>query len=201
MIAPSGFKVTILAGLVTGGTRWLYEKRDQQAKLLLPAQRRRDWRRWLATTLVLLSIIVYTILSGAGPAAIRAGIMGIILVIAPRIGRIYNMHTALALTALLMSMVDPFVLWDVGFQLSLLGTLGIVMLTPLFLHSFRSLVRFPSGHLVAEIMAVTLAAQTATWPIIALSFFLISFISPLANMLLVPLLGVLIALGLLVCIG
>lgn len=201
MIAPSGFKVTILAGLIVGGTRWLYEKREQQAKLLLPAQKRRDWRRWLATTLVLLSIIIYTILSGAGPAAIRAGIMGIILVIAPRIGRIYNMYTALALTALLMSMVDPFVLWDVGFQLSFLGTLGIVMLTPLFLRSFRSLERFLSGYLVAEIMAVTLAAQTATWPITAFTFSQISFIAPLANMLSVPLLGVLIVLGLLVCIG
>jgi competence protein ComEC len=127
--------------------------------------------------------------------------MGIILVIAPRIGRIYNVYTALALTALLMSMIDPFILWDVGFQLSCLGTLGIVMLTPFSLHLFRPLGRIPFGLLVAEIMTVTLTAQTATWPIIAISFLLISFISPLANMILVPLLGVLIGLGLLVCIG
>ncbi|HZU67089.1 MAG TPA: ComEC/Rec2 family competence protein [Ktedonobacteraceae bacterium] len=200
LIAPSGFKVTILAGLVSASTRWLYEKRDKQARLL-PAQKRRNWRRWLATILVVLSIAVYTILSGAGPAAIRAGIMGILLVIAPRIGRIYNFYTAIALAAFLMSMVDPFVLWDAGFQLSFLGILGIFMLTPFFLHFFHYLEQFPFGHIVAEISAVTLAAQVATWPIIAITFSQVSFIAPLANILSVPLLGVLILPGFLVCAG
>lgn len=200
LITPSGFKVTLLAGLVLASTRWLYERHDKQGKLL-PAQKHRDWRRWLATTLVVLTIIVYVFLSGASPAAIRAGIMGILLTIAPRLGRIYNVYTALALAAFLMSMVDPFVLWDVGFQLSFLGTLGIAMFTPFFLRRFWVLERFPFGHVVAEIMAVTLAAETATWPIVALNFFLISFIAFLANPLSVPLLGVLIVLGILVCAG
>ncbi|HLH60606.1 MAG TPA: ComEC/Rec2 family competence protein [Ktedonobacteraceae bacterium] len=199
LIAPSGFKVTILAGLVSASARWLYYKEHDKQTRLLPAQKRRDWRRWLATMLVGLNIAVYTVLSGAGPAAIRAGIMGILLVIAPRIGRIYNFYTAIALAAFLMSMVDPFILWDAGFQLSFLGTLGIVMLTPFFLRFFRSLERFPFGHIVAEISAVTLAAQCATWPIIAITFSQVSFIAPLANLLSVPLLGILIPPGFLIC--
>ncbi|HJT58941.1 MAG TPA: ComEC/Rec2 family competence protein [Ktedonobacteraceae bacterium] len=200
LIAPSGFKVTILASLVLASTRWLYERHDKQVKLL-PAQKRRDWRHWLATTLAILSIIIYTFLSGAGPAAIRAGIMGILLVIAPCIGRIYNIYTALALAAFLMSIVDPFVLWDVGFQLSFVGTLGIVMLTPFFRHLFRFLEHFPFGHVIADINAVSLAAQIATWPIIAITFSQVSFIAPLANVSSVPLLGVLIVLGMLICTG
>src|SRR5260370_28690959 len=88
LIAPSGFKVTILAGLVVGGTRWLYkrQKRDNQEKPLLPAQRREGyWRRWLATALVILCIGGYTFLNGGGPAAIRARIMCIRLFFAPRL--------------------------------------------------------------------------------------------------------------------
>lgn len=94
LIAPSGFKVTVLAGLVLSSTSWLYKARKQENVRLLPAQKRRGWRRWLATTLVLFSIFAYTLLSGSGPAALRAGSMGILLVLAPRIGRTYNIYSS-----------------------------------------------------------------------------------------------------------
>ncbi|HLX55778.1 MAG TPA: ComEC/Rec2 family competence protein, partial [Ktedonobacteraceae bacterium] len=122
LIAPSGFKVTILAGLVADNSRWLYATRRKQFQRLLPAEKRRSNRRQLlATGLVILCILGYTFLSGGSPAALRAGIMGIVLVLAPRFGRVYNVYNALALTALIMSVFDPFVLWDAGFQLSLFG--------------------------------------------------------------------------------
>jgi len=98
-----------------------------------------------------------------------------------------------------MSCLDPFVLWDVGFLLSFLGTLGIVLLTPYCQYPLRSLTPLPFGHIVVEIMAVTLAAQIATCPIVAITFHQVSFIAPLANILTVPLLGVLIMLGMLIC--
>lgn len=201
LIVPSGFKVTLLAGQVDRSTQWLYKKPHAQATPLLPAQRsKQDWRHWLATALTIASIVAYTILSGAGAPAIRAGIMGTLIVIAPRLGRIYYIYTALALAALLITLFDPFVLWDVGFQLSLLGTLGIVRLTHLFQRLLHPIERLPFGHYIAELIAVTLAAQTATLPILAANFnHQISFIAPIANVLTVPLLEVLILLGLLIC--
>src|SRR6266699_3755969 len=46
LIAPSGFKVTILAGLVAGITSWIYKRRVKELKPLLPAQKREGhWRR------------------------------------------------------------------------------------------------------------------------------------------------------------
>ena len=131
----------------------------------------------------------------------RAGIMGILLVVAPRLGRIYNIYTALALAALLMSLFDPFVLWEAGFQLSMLGTLGIVVLTPLFLRLFHPIERLPFVHPVMETVAVTLAAQVATLPIIAFTFQQVSFIAPLTNLLTVPLLGAILVLGTVVCVA
>ncbi len=196
LIVPSGFKVTILAGLAASGTKIFYKKRDAR---LLPSERLRDWRPWLTTSFVILSIVVYTILSGSGPAAIRAGIMGILMVSAPRLGRAYNVYTALAVAALGMSYANPFVLWDVGFQLSFFGTLGIVGLTPCGMYLLRSFTRLPFGHVGAEITVVTLAAQIATWPIVAITFQQFSLIAPLANILTVPLLGVLVMLGILIC--
>ncbi|MBA2678282.1 MAG: ComEC/Rec2 family competence protein, partial [Ktedonobacteraceae bacterium] len=196
LIAPSGFKVTILAGLVISGTRWLYQVRFPG---LTTRRKQQQWQHWTVTTLVLVSIVAYTIVSGAGPAAIRAGIMGSLLVLAPRIGRNYNVYTALALSSTLMSGIDPFVLWDTGFQLSFLGTLGIVLLTPHFEAWLSILKTLPSGHTICEMIAVTLAAQTATLPIFATTFQQISFIAPLANLLTVPLLGIFIALGIMIC--
>ena len=200
LIAPSGFKVTVLAGLVATNTKWLYEKHGVQKTPMLPAQKfRANRRRWLATALTISSIAAYTILNGAGPAALRAGMMGILLVLAPRLGRIYNIYTGLALTALLMSLFDPFVVWDAGFQLSFLGTLGIVVFTPFFQRLLHPIERLPLGHFIAEISAVTLAAQIATLPILALDFNQVSFIAPIANILTVPLLGTVIFIGILMC--
>lgn len=195
LIAPSGFKVTILAGLIAQSTQKLYPKRGRRR---LPNEQR--WQRWTSTLFTVFCIACYTILSGAGAASIRAGIMGSLLVFAPQIKRSYNVYTALALSALLMSLLDPFVLWDVGFQLSFLGTLGIVLLTPYFQRLFLPLERIPLGHTLKDMIAVTLAAQLATLPINMISFQNISFIAPLANMLTVPLLEILLIVGVLLCI-
>ena len=202
LIAPSGFKVTLLAGLIGGGIRWLVPRQSTRDYQLLPAERQQgEWKHWLHTLLLIFCIAIYTMLSGGGPAAIRAGLMGILLVLAPRLRRFYNVYTAMALSALLMSFFDPFVLWDTGFLLSFIGTLGILLFTPLFQHFFRFLERLPLGFHIAEIVSVTLAAQVATLPIFALSFNQISFVAALANLASVPLLGVLLALGALLCLS
>ena len=201
LIAASGYKVILLAGLVMASIRRLYETHDTEVWRMLPAQKARARRRrWIGTTLTFAWIVIYTLLNGAGPAALRAGIMGILLVIAPRIGRTYNVYTALAACALLMSASDPMLLWNVSFLLSFLGTLGVVMLTPLFQRLLWPLERLPLARPAVEIIAVTLAAQTATWPIEALIFNQVSPIAFFANLLTVPLLSMLILLGVLLCI-
>ena len=200
LIAPSGFKVTILAGLVADKTRQIFNPRKKPSQRLLPAEKqRRNWWHHLTTGLVIVSILGYTFLSGGSPAALRAGIMGIVLALAPRFGRVYNVYNALAFTALLLSALDPFVLWDAGFQLSLFGTLGIILFTPLFTRPFHRLEHIPLLYFLIDILMVTLAAETGTMPIFALTFQQISWIAPLTNILTVPLLAALIVLGLFIC--
>lgn len=202
MIAPSGFKVTILAGLVRDKTERLFKTRKKQFQPVLPAARQRgNWQQHVATGLVIASIIAYTFLSGGSPAAIRAGIMGIILALAPRFGRIYNVYNALAFAALIMSAIDPYVLWDAGFQLSFLGTLGIVLFTPLYMRPFHRFEAVRVVYPLIEIAMVTLAAETGTVPIFAITFHVLSPISPLTNILTVPLLAALIMFGLFVCVA
>ncbi|HET8912860.1 MAG TPA: ComEC/Rec2 family competence protein [Ktedonobacteraceae bacterium] len=201
LIAPSGFKVTILAGLVAASMRRFLPGSKEQTRNLLPAQKKRLARwQWLNLLLTTSIIAAYTLLSGGGAAALRAGIMGTLLILAPRFGRTYNVYTAMAMAALLMSLADPYVLWDAGFQLSLLGTLGIVLLTPTILRRMHFLTHLPFGHTLAEITAVTFAAQIGTLPIFAITFHEISLIAPIANTLTVPLLATTLILGLCLCI-
>ncbi len=197
LIVPSGFKVSVLAALVATLLRPLACE-DPALWRLLPAERRRATRRlWLLGLVQCAVIAVYTVLSGAGPAALRAGLMAILVILAPRLGRSYHVYTALAASAVLLSLLDPSVLWESGFQLSFLGTLGILLLTPLLRRPLQSLERLPAGHQIAEALAVTLAAQVATLPIFALTFEQLSLVAPLANMLTVPLLEALMLLALL----
>src|SRR5258705_524216 len=134
-----------------------------------------------------------------GPAAIRAAVMGALLALAPALGRAYNVFTALALAVLLMTVLEPALLYDAGFQLTALATAGLPLLTPRIARRLVVWLRWlPFSAVIAELLAVTLAAQIATLPVLALTFHIISFVAPLANLLTVPLLAPLLVLGSLV---
>lgn len=180
LVVPAGLKVALLAEMST--------------RAFLPLRR---WvGRWPATVAGLLVVAGYAALGGGGAAAVRAAIMGALLVLAPALGRAYNVFTALALAVLLMTAVDPLLLFDAGFQLTALATFGLPLLTPpLERVLVPRLARFPLGTLAAEALATTVAAQLATLPVLALTFGTLSLVSPLANLLTVPLLAPLLLLG------
>lgn len=124
--------------------------------------------------------------------------MGGLLVLAGSLGRRYNVFSALALAALLMTASEPLLIYDAGFQLTTLATLGIPLLAPP-LQRLQLTVLGRLGHGVgegiAEALAVTMAAQIATLRVLALTFGEVSLIAPIANLLTVPLLAPLLILG------
>ncbi len=184
MVVPAGLKVALLAQMSGDALRVL------------------GW--WPRTIGAMLAVAAYAALGGGGPAAVRAALMGGLLVLAPAVGRVYNVYTALALAAFVMSALDPLVLYDASFQLTMLGTLGLPLLVPTLQRWLSSLLRrwrnAPLTEVVTESLAVTLAAQIATLPVLALTFAQISLIAPLANLLAVPLLAPLLVLGMLIAV-
>jgi competence protein ComEC len=96
--------------------------------------------------------------------------------------------------ALIMTLWNPLLLWDVGFELSFAATLGLVLLVPPLEERFESsLSRFLAEErakavvrLLSEALIVTLAAQLAVWPLIVYYFHRVSLISPLSNFLIIP---------------
>ncbi len=90
--------------------------------------------------------------------------------------------SALMLAALLMLLASPAIAWDVGFQLSALATAGLIWFGASFAARLR---RWPA--LIREPVALTMAAQVTTLPVILLNFERLSLIAPVANVLVVPL--------------
>ena len=150
-------------------------------------------RRGLA--LSILAVIAYTILIGASPPVLRAMIMGILMVVATVNGRRASAITALLFAGALMVGLDPHTIRDVSFQLSFAATAGILYLaSPLrrgLIEAGGALLRVDEvprwvSTLVAEPLAVTLAAVISTSPLLALNFGRLSLVAIPANILIVP---------------
>lgn len=138
-------------------------------------------------------IFVYVLLVGLPASAVRAGIMGFLMLWAMQIGRLNKITNSLVLAASLMLLINPRLLRDdVGFQLSFLAVLGIIYVFPIlsffqekllaYFENYPSLFKkFFSG--AGEALNLTIAAQVFTLPLMALNFHQISLVSPLANLL------------------
>ncbi len=146
------------------------------------------FRRRTALALVAGAIGIYVVVAGFDPAVTRAGVMGLIVVFGRSLGRARNdsaLRNILALTAVAMLFVNPrLLLDDVGFQLSFLATIGLVMIVPRIEHKFRFI---PATGGFREAIVSTLAATIMTLPILILQFGQLSIVSPLVNFLVLPL--------------
>ncbi len=162
-----------------------------------------------APPLAIIGIALYTLLVGADAAVLRAAFMGGLWVLAVWVGRPGLALNALFFSALALSLLNPLILGDVGFQLSFMATLGLIMLVPpLERAAFRLLKKYlktdhvgPAMALLAELLLVTLAAQIITGPLVVYHFGRLSLVSLLSNLLILPaqppimILGGLAALG------
>lgn len=170
ILVVSGYNITIIGAIIIGFLNFL----------TIP----RKYSFWLA----LLGIIGFVWLVGLSPPVIRAAIMGILILMAIRMGRLYNITNALVLTACLMLLYDPYqLLHNISFQLSFAATIGIVYL-------------YPRLQKLGEILGTTLSAQLAVFPFIAYYFGQISIIAPIANLLVLPVIPIAMLFGFLAII-
>lgn len=138
-------------------------------------------------------VVFYAVMTGLGPAVVRAGVMGLLVLLAYLVGRERDWPSALALAALVVLLVNPLSIYEAGFQLSFAATWGILYLGPA-LNKWLLKVSWLPGWLRALIW-VPLGAQLGTLPLVALYFNLVSPVSLLANIVAVPLVGIILLLG------
>lgn len=152
---------------------------------------------------ILLTIIVliyYMFLTGAAPSIVRATLMMIVLYIGKYFEERTDVYNVLGVSAILILLFDPKQVFDVGFQLSFSAVFSIVYFYPklnaLISRIPEPLEEFKMLKWLWQLFAVSLAAQIGTLPFTAYYFGKISIVSLFANLIIVPLAGMIVTIGL-----
>ena len=168
VVAISGWNIALVAGIAT-------------ALLRATGLGRRP-----RSTIVIVAIVAYTVLAGAEASVIRAALMGGVVIAARESGRPSGAAAALGLACWGLLLAQPSMIADIGLQLSLVATAGLLALGAPAEAAVRRVTRDRGPRWFKEALGVSLAAQLATLPLILLHFGRLSLISPLANLLVAP---------------
>ncbi len=156
--------------------------------------------------------ILFIFVTGATPSVVRAGLMVIIFCIAYLINREPDALTALFLAALIMLFHNPMLLMHVSFQLSFCATFMLLTFyKPLYTWLSHLYTTKAPTYLVdkskkavligaVKILVASITVQIGTIPIMAYHFNQISLVSVITNVLVIPLMPVLFAGGMILCV-
>jgi competence protein ComEC len=147
---------------------------------------------------VMIILLSYLFLLGFPSSAVRASLMVGFVLLGPFLGRPTTSTNSLLLAAVILVSFSPLaIVYDIGFQLSFLAVLGLLW----YVDWWQRILKFiPNIFKIREMMAVTLAAQMFTWPLIVYYFHIFSFIAPVANLFILPLLPAVLILSLLLAV-
>jgi competence protein ComEC len=164
-LAASGFQTSLILGVVLGLTKGFKESTQ--------------------ITLGSLALIIFLCLTGFQPAVLRAVIMGFAALIALGLKRKVKQLGSLLVAATLLLLFNPLWIWDLGFQLSFLATLGLIVTVPPLTQRLEWL---PPA--IASLIAVPLAATIWTLPLQLFVFGVVPIYSLLLNIVSTPLISV-----------
>lgn len=183
ILCVSGLHVGILAFLM---------------EFLLGFLSRKKILRFLKIILLLGTIWLYAAITGFSPSVMRAATMFSFIILGRSLNRKANIFNMLAASAFVLLLINPLLLAEVGFQLSYIAVLGIVMLYRPIYHLFR--IRFKILDFAWQISAVSIAATIATLPLSLYYFHQVPVLFFITNLVAIPAATLVIYLGLLVLI-
>jgi competence protein ComEC len=132
-------------------------------------------------------------MTGANSTAIRAGLMAILMLFARATGRNYDVFRALLLTAFLMILFNPFILFfDISFQLSFIATIAVIFFSPRIERYFFWV---PKQFKMRDIICVTFSAYLFVLPFILFKMGNLSIVALPANILILPFIPLTMAFG------
>ncbi len=135
----------------------------------------------------------YALLSGLSPSVLRSAAMFSFIVFAKSLKKQSNIYNILSVSAFLLLLFNPYLLLDVGFQLSYLAVAGIVFIQP-----YAEQLKRTKSWLMSQIydlISVSIAAQLATFPLSLYYFHQFPNYFLLSNLLVIPLSTVIMYLG------
>ena len=151
------------------------------------------WRKE-ALIISILFIFLYVVFVGAPASALRSGFMISLIYLSQLLDRNTSNLRILFLAGVIILLINPLLLkYDLGFQLSFLATLGIIVLGPVF----NFWLSFVGNKETREIIAMTISAQIFVLPVLVLNFGYFSLVSLISNILIFPAIPFIMILGIL----
>ena len=163
----------------------------------------------LSTVILMIVVILYAFLTGLNPPVLRASIMVIVFLSSFLVRRQWDITSGISTAILFIIIRNPSDLFDIGFQLSVLATMGIIYGTPkiegslfktaLFIETLQ--VKAEQGRFfflkkyLRKSLCVSLAAWLATLPLTAYYFHLFTPFISIINILVFPLFWIIIVCG------
>jgi len=162
----------------------------------------------IRNSLLMIPVLLYCFITGANPPVVRATVMAITLIICYLLKRDSLIYHAFALAAVFILIFNPQALFSASMQLSYVSCLGIVYILPKLLEMFKSPADETGSYrqsnffglsgkftrYLITLFCVSLSAQIAVWPLLAFYFYKVSVVAILSNIIVVPLVGVVLAL-------
>ncbi len=178
IVAASGYNITLIFLMVDKGLRFINKR--------------------VRSILSILFIWLFVLISGVSVSIVRAAIMGTLTIMAGIWGYRSKVHNILPITTWVYALINPRIIYNIGFQLSLLATLGLIYVMPVFLSIRKSFLDDEKSEInsLVEIFFSTFACTLSTLPVTINTFGVFSVISILCNLLLLPVLDLTMFVGL-----
>lgn len=124
---------------------------------------RKSIGRLFKTLLICGLVWYYSLITGFSPSVLRSAIMLTVYILAKQSRRSTNNYNVVSFAAILLLLIDPFVIWDVGFQLSFLAVFGLIYYQPKIYKWWYVENKWLDK--LWSAVAMSLAAQLATLPL------------------------------------
>lgn len=138
----------------------------------------------VATVCLIVCIPLYMIIAGASPSVVRASITGVLLLVAFMCSVRLSSLDALSITAICMLIYNPYLVFNIGFQFSFVGSFALLLSAPILLGRSNGVVR--------NSIYISIISQLASTPILLYHFGYVSPYSIFLNLIYVPFLSIIV---------
>lgn len=159
-------------------------------------------RKILGQILMIILIVIFMNITGNTASVVRAGVMSIMMILASLLHRESDSWNNIAISSLIQIINNPYIIFDIGFQLSYGGVIGILIfnkhINNILITAKQKILNESEGKIanyIIQTVSLSLSANIVITPIMMINFNTLSFSFIISNILVSPFLGLIIILS------
>lgn len=151
--------------------------------------------------LTIAALILYACVTNLKPPVVRATIMACIFVVSPLVQKKSDPFNSLAIAGLIILLLNPAELFEIGFQLSFSAVFSILYFYPIFINRIQKIQKFQPVYkkaplrYVINLFMLSLSVQIGTLPLTIFYFGIIPTLAIFLNLIIIPAVGIILSLA------